>query len=160
MARIIDDKELIEAINIYGAEVIAELTKQLLKADKKASGNLIKSLDHKVVKVIDNITLQILSEDYLQYVDRGRKPGSFPPVQAIAKWCTLRGIPKSAAWPISYKIFKFGIKPTNVMQKTLSALERSRASKNLEDNLTDWVDEAVNDLFINLSKNNNFVFRQ
>lgn len=160
MERIIDDKEIIEAIELYGADAIKELTKQLLLLDKKASGKLIKSLDYKVLKVVDNITLQILSEPYLQYVDQGRRPGSFPPVQAIARWCKLKGINVKAAWPISYKIYKFGIKPTNVIEKTVQNISASRAFNKMEDQFSSYLEEKIEDLFVSISKKGNIVFRR
>ncbi len=44
---------------------------------------------------------------------KGRKPGTYPPIKEIAKWCRLKGIDDSAKWPIARSIFKFGIAPTN-----------------------------------------------
>ena len=60
----------------------------------------------------------LTSEDYLKYVDKGRKPGSYVPIRALKKWTRFRNIPENAAYAINQKIFRFGIKPTNVIKKT------------------------------------------
>jgi hypothetical protein len=67
-----------------------------------------------------------LANDYLKYVDQGRKPGTYPPIQAIQRWVAIKGLPKEAAWAIRTNIFKFGIKPTRVIDKTKRAIELSR----------------------------------
>ena len=41
------NENLKSALEQVGIDLVKELTKQLLNADKKASGNLIKSLDYK-----------------------------------------------------------------------------------------------------------------
>ena len=92
-----DDKELREALEIFGKSYIAELSDLLRKEDKVASGNLIKSLDTRVIKTAFGTlyTIQLIAEDYLQYVDGGRRPGKRPPIQAIRKWVRFKGIPQS-----------------------------------------------------------------
>ena len=63
------------ALKVFGREYIEELGKELKAAGKDASGNLLRSLDSKVLKTGfgTSYTLQILSEDYLKYVDEGRR---------------------------------------------------------------------------------------
>jgi hypothetical protein len=70
--------------------------------------------------------LVLLVNDYLTWVDRGRKPGTYPPIQAIQRWVAIKGIPKEAAWAIRRNIFKFGIKPTRVIAKTRFEIETNR----------------------------------
>jgi len=67
-----------------------------------------------------------LANDYLQWVDKGRRPGTYPPIRAIQRWVQIKGIPKEAAWAIRQNIYKFGIKPTNVIKKTQNIIQSSR----------------------------------
>jgi hypothetical protein len=111
---IVDEK----VIKIFGDEYIKILTDNLLKAGKEASGNLIRSLDWRMAKTADTVQMLIEGEEYLLYVDRGRRPGKFPPISAIESWCRIKGINQKAAFPIAKNIFKFGIPPTNVIEKS------------------------------------------
>jgi hypothetical protein len=107
-------------MNKYGAEVVAEMITRLQGYNKKASGNLIKSLKYTIEQNGDVIELDIEGAPYWQYVDKGRKPGKFVPVSALQKWAALKGIPQSAVYPINLKIFRKGIAPTNFASTTLS----------------------------------------
>lgn len=121
------------ALNELGVDFIKELTKQLLAADKKATGQLINSLDYKVVEVLDNLLLNILADDYLKFVDEGRKPGKMPPPNKFFRWIDARGIKfknkkdkfiskESTAFLIARSIGRNGIKPTNVIRKTIDSV--------------------------------------
>lgn len=152
-----NDKELKEALKIFGETYIAELSDELRRLDKKASGDLLKSLDTRIIKTAmgTKYTIQILAEGYLKFVDEGRRPGKMPPISAISKWTRLKGIPQSAAFPIAKSIGLRGIKPTNVIENSLNKITRNRNLNNLEDDLTDWVDGVIDQLLIDLSKNKN-----
>ncbi len=89
--------------------------------DINASGNLQRSLDYRFVENIGELDLNVIGEKYYTYVDEGRKANRFPPVNAIRKWATLKGISPDAAWPIAQKIYQFGIPPRNI---TLEAFRK------------------------------------
>lgn len=99
------------------------LAEELTKLGKVASGKLIRSLDSLIIERADGIDIKIIGEKYLEFVDSGRRPGKMPPVQKIAEWCTIKGLPQSAAWGISVNIYKFGIKPTHVLELTRNRFE-------------------------------------
>jgi hypothetical protein len=107
----------------FGSDYVKLLTVFLKKANKSSTGALLNSIAFKLRPEAENISIIIESNDYLTYVDKGRRPGSFPPIQAISRWASVRGIPQTAVFPIARSIFKFGIEPTNVIQKTISELE-------------------------------------
>jgi hypothetical protein len=119
-----------QVLEMWGADYIKILTKHLLQANKRASGKLINSLDHRVRMDAEGWIIEILGEDYLEYVDQGvdgrfsvygspyRYTNKMPPVSAISKWCDIKGISRSAAFAIAKNIFKFGIEPTYVIQNT------------------------------------------
>ena len=94
------------------------LKDNLMKHGKKATGNLIKSIDSELRLEESSLSFSISAEDYLEYVDRGRKPGKYPNINAISKWAKLKGISQSAVFPIARKIKEEGIKPTNVIRTT------------------------------------------
>ena len=139
-----------KSLEELGVDFIKELTNQLLAADKKATGQLINSLDYKVVEVLDNLLLTILSEPYLKYIDEGRKPGRMPPSQVFIRWIDAKGIvfknkkgkiikKESTAFLIARSIGKNGIKPTNIIRKTIdnvysnkTALLEKAAAKDVE----------------------------
>lgn len=107
----------------FGKQYVGTLVGFLKKYNKSASNALINSIDYRLQEEANEIKLIIEANDYLTYVDAGRKPGKFPPIQAIEKWTKLKGIPQSAAFPIAKSIFKFGIEPTNVIEDSLRSFE-------------------------------------
>lgn len=125
--------ELKISINKLGKEYIAELSKQLINADKVASGKLLKSLKYEVIEVLGNIMIRVKGESYLEEVDKGRKPGKEPKVSAIRKWIDVRSIKPwrgqskdSLAVVISRSIGRKGIKPTNVIKKSIDNVMRNK----------------------------------
>ena len=138
-------KELFDVSKLkeFGRDFVKILTIQLKKSGKSASGALINSLDY---RIIDNgdINIEILSNDYLEYVDKGRKPGTYPPLKEISKWATLKGIPQGAVFPIARSIYKFGIKPTNVLDKTKNEILKSTKLNNkLGEELVENIEEII-----------------
>ncbi|MFN9371167.1 MAG: hypothetical protein ACK6D3_04700, partial [Planctomycetaceae bacterium] len=85
-------RNLKKQLEALGREYVAELTKQLISADKVATGQLISSLDYEVLDTVNGLFLSIISEDYLINVDKGRRPGKRPPQKAIQKWIEARNI--------------------------------------------------------------------
>lgn len=124
-------RNLKNQLDALGREYVAELTQQLISADKVASGNLINSLDYEVLETVNGLVLKIIADDYLKFVDEGRRPGKRPPQKAILKWVEQRGIKikkqtsSQTAFVIARSIGKKGIKPTNVLKKTQQAIFRN-----------------------------------
>ncbi len=146
---IIDDKLATE----FGTDYIKILISQLKKDKKSSSGSLIKSLDTKVKNTARDIEIFILSNDYLTNVDEGRKAGSYPPIQAISKWARIKNIPQSAVFPIAKSIFKFGIKPTNVIQATTRMYENNKTLTNkYEDKIVDNIENNIFEEYIKETK--------
>ena len=138
------NKNLLKTFDNIGKELVKTLVKNLLDADKKATGNLIRSVDYKVVEAANGVMVQLLAADYLTNVDEGRKPGKKDskgiwrsskdkgfPTKALDKWVIARGLaPRNTKgkfisragmkFAIAQKINRDGIKPTNVIQKTIN----------------------------------------
>lgn len=133
-------KEIFDEI---GEDLVNEIKLNLIKANKSATGNLVKSIDYRLIVVeaqqlVRDLKIEILGADYLQWVDQGRRPGKMPPPSKLDKWLVARRIAprnkqgrfisrKSLAFVIARSIGKKGIKPTNVLDKSIkSVLEKNR----------------------------------
>ncbi len=131
----------------FGDDWVRTLTKHLVSHGKQASGRLIQSLDYKIQRQANELKVVIEGEDYLTFVDQGvdgkftsygspyRFTTKMPPVSKIKQWCSIKGIPQSAAFPIAKNIFKFGIEPTYVIDATIEEmkLDTDVIAKNIED---------------------------
>lgn len=55
--------------------------------------------------------VSLLVNDYIQYIESGRKPGSYPPPNVIAEWCQSKGIPSDngTVYLICRSIYENGI---------------------------------------------------
>lgn len=151
-----------EALEIFGEEYIAEISKILRANDKIASGDLIKSLKTRVFKTGfgTSYTLKIIAKDYLKYVDEGRRAGAKPPpIAPIKKWTQQKGIPEGLAYPIAKSIGEKGIKPTNVIEKGFKKVLNNISFRQLEDGVEDWVDDLISDKLKGLNKNKNITFK-
>ncbi len=77
--------EIIEAeLNLFNTSI------QQTMSDKNmdASGNAARSL---TVEQRGYIFVSV-GIDYIEYLDRGRPPGKFPPMAAIERWVNLKGL--------------------------------------------------------------------
>lgn len=114
--------------NEFGKDYVKVMV-ALLKGNrpypKVATGSLINSINYKLKDTAEGIQLQLYANDYLTYVDQGRRPGTYPPIRALIKWVAIKGMPKQAAWAIRQNIYKFGIKPTRVISRTKREFETS-----------------------------------
>ena len=97
-----------------------------------------------------NIVIQLLLNDYVQYIESGRKAGSkFPPIQPIVQWAKKRGIPtdNSTIFLIRRKIAEDGIRPRPFMYKVLETIDKKwdgEWSSELFNELTKIIDEFFN----------------
>ena len=101
-------------------------------------------------KASGNIVIQLLLNDYVQYIESGRKAGSkFPPIQPIVQWAKKRGIPtdNSTIFLIRRAIAEDGIRPRPFMYKVLETIDSKwdgEWSYELFNELTKIIDEFFN----------------
>jgi hypothetical protein len=138
--KLFDDKTL----NQFGKDYVKILIAFLKKNNKVNTGALINSIDYKLKSTANDIQIELLANDYLINVDKGRKPGKYPNMSAISKYASSKGIPQSAVFPIARKIFKFGIEPTFVLDKTTKEIQTSptlqrKYEKELIENIEDLI---------------------
>lgn len=104
-----------------------EVINLLYSYDKKATGDLIKSINVNYDVNINNriIYLKVSSKYYMKFIIYGRRPGAkMPPVDKIKRWVEIKNIDKKfnlssdkVSWIISKSIQKKGIKPINIIKK-------------------------------------------
>ena len=70
------------------------------------------------VGVVDFEVVNLIVNGYIQYIESGRAPGSWPPPKAIAEWCQRKGIPSDNAtvYLISRSIYQKGISPRPIFE--------------------------------------------
>jgi len=103
--------------------------------NKVASGRLLNSLSAKVKDTPDGLMLELTYMDYLKYVNLGRRKGrGMVPIKALLEWIKVKRIKGrnkkgrfikdlSFAFAIQKNIFKYGIRPANVFDKTYDTFE-------------------------------------
>lgn len=102
--------------------------------NKVASGKLRDSIQVQVVDNNNSPIIQVLAEEYSQWVQSGRLPGKKGvPIDAIEKWIKQRGLTgrdkkgkfikrRSFAFAIQNNIKKFGIRPSNFLDVALETI--------------------------------------
>lgn len=126
---------LTETLFQYG-EAVKRLYKTKLTNDgKDASSALNRSVQfhvrYKDKGIMKSFQVTLEMEYYWKYVEYGRGPGKFPPMNKIAEWIRIKPVVpypndkgklptiKQLAFLISRKIATEGIKPTNILHNTL-----------------------------------------
>lgn len=138
----------------FADALVKEIKKLLVKKGKKSSGTLIRSIDYEVVQKGNMIDIQLLGESYFVYVDKGRKPGKFPPIKEIKKWIQKKRIKgrggisdDSLAFLIARSIKENGIDPTNVLEESIQNVYRSnKLNKALFETMEDKIDVMLKNL--------------
>lgn len=109
-----------ETLKKVGDFLVKQLRNELDKDNANASGELNQSIQAHIRETNANkLEVDIQSLPYLKYIDEGRKPGIFPPVNKLEKWINDKGIKpnekrtvKETAWAMAMGINKKGI-PSN-----------------------------------------------
>lgn len=118
---------------------IADITRQfvdaykrkLMDANKKASGELISGIDQLVEFDGRYVIVSLRMPEQWKYVEYGRNPGKFPPVDAIKRWISVKPIlprpvngkvptPDQLAFLIGRKIARDGIPAGNYLNDTIT----------------------------------------
>jgi hypothetical protein len=131
---------LYEVMYEFGTDLVAEIKSRLQSLNKVASGDLINSISFIMIQTSEGWEVDITSENYLKYIESGRRPGSKqPPTDVIKPWIESKGIKisgktgyistDSAAFVIARSIGEKGIKPVDIIQpayETIYARYKSR----------------------------------
>ena len=124
-------QQLLPIVNNCVEQYKANLT----KADARASGKLIDSIKGSINYDGKYVTVDISLQDYWKYVEYGRRPGKFPPVDKIREWIKVKPVlprpmangklptENQLAFLISHSIAEKGIKPRPILKETLNAFQ-------------------------------------
>jgi hypothetical protein len=157
MAQQLETTNLRKQLEILGVEAIGFITKILSENDKQVTGNLIRSLDFKIIKDVDGLFLELLAAPYFQNVDKGRKPGKRPPSGPIKKWVERKGIvikgqtSAQTAFVIARSIGIKGIKPLNITEKLTQNIIKNKDTIIKAGAVKD-IEELIDKLVLNLNK--------
>lgn len=140
-------ENLSRLIDSFLDKFVEEYKNELIRTGKKASGNLINSIKKLEVEVDGyKIVGRISLADYWRWVEYGRGPGKFPPLNKILNWIEVKpvlprpvnGITPSnrqLAYLIGRKIAREGIDPGNQMNTALN---------NVYNSFNEQIKEAIN----------------
>lgn len=143
----IQTTNLVKQVRELGSDIVDTIKKILQSENKVATGNLIQSLDYKVIEVIGKVFLEITAADYFPFVDKGRRPGKMPPIKPIKSWMAAKGIVsknKSLPFLIARSIGEKGIKPTNVKQRAIKEVMKNVdkvLKKGAVKDIEKWIDQ-------------------
>lgn len=99
-----------QILNKEGEAIIEDLTAKYIELGMRSSGKWSRSLETEVIETDTGAILRIKGTKYTIQLVEGRKPGRFPPIQAILDWIDAKrivpqGITKSSlAYLIARKI--------------------------------------------------------
>ena len=124
----------------------------LLDNHKVGKNTIIGSDIYKNLQVITkndgDLVFDILLNDYLTYIESGRRKGAkMPPVEPIVRWARSRGIPtdNSTIYLIRRAISRDGIAPRPFMATVMEQIDLNM--ENLYDNIFDEITKLINDFF-------------
>ena len=131
----IEFKHLTEALAQY-AQAIADRYKENLEiSGRRATGMLITSVNTNVVVDGNTYSIDLNLEDWWKYVEEGRGPGRFPPVDKILEWLRVKPIlptpmangklptEQQLAFLIGRKIANEGFQGTYDLEHTLQEVD-------------------------------------
>jgi len=157
---------MLDELKKIGTFLVAEITNDLVRSEKKVSGKLIKSFRSEVNGLSDGYEIAVIAESYFKFVDqgvngvgpatrysiKGRQTGSQysykskkPPLEPILEWVKQRGLAKgnqtvkSAAFAIQTAIWRNGTKGINILEGILKTAS------------TEYVDKIGNAMFTKVS---------
>ena len=129
---------LLQELHTIGEFLVDETKKELLAKQKRASGQLVKSLNAKVNSFSGGVELAVFAESYFKFVDRGvngartarnNTPYSYkskkPPLEPLLKWIQQKGGARGdrtlmqSAFALQTHIWKNGIEGINVLESIL-----------------------------------------
>lgn len=85
-------KNLKEALETYGQVLEEQYREQIASTGAFASGKLFDSVHHIVTVDDHTIDLSLSLEDYWKYIEEGRGPGKFPPLDKIEEWIRIKPV--------------------------------------------------------------------
>jgi len=148
MDQFIISPELYKAL---GDELKKNLIQEMRRTKTIATGNLLNSIQFNIEQTPNGAIISLNGNDYITYVDKGRKPGKYAPTSALKKWIKSKGIAtdeakvSAIAFAINNKIKREGIKPRPILEKAFSN-GLPMYEKIIDDTLNKDLDKYLNEL--------------
>lgn len=156
----LENKQLKINLNLIGKEYIQNIKSELESYNKKASGDLEKSLKYTILSSQgDIIELQIYANDYLNFIDKGRPVGGkLPPPKKLERWIDTKGLTsdnfkssEQLSWAIAFSIQRNGIAATNILNRVKGKM-KSRIKYLVVEGSKKDVKQLVENVFIDFIK--------
>lgn len=108
------------------AQDIDTIVKQAMTAVKLQDSNLYKELEVIADDNEGDLVFGIILNDYVEYVESGRRSGKMPPLQPIEDWCKRHGIPtnNSVLYAIRKMIGEEGIRPRPFLDEVFQEIDK------------------------------------
>ena len=129
MDTIIEWTETYRVLEEYAIRLRNLYQDKLIKGDKIATGDLMNNVEYIIEKDSRSVSVSLQLEDYWKWVEEGRSPGRFPPVDKILDWIRVKPIvpdersgrlptENQLAFLIGRKIAEEGIEGTHYLQES------------------------------------------
>jgi len=134
-----------DILDVIGEEYVRLLKEEIKANNKIDSGSLYNSVYYQ----INGNQLRIQANNYLKYVDEGRRRNSTPPpISAMlnigwVKQLATKSERLSAAFAMSKKIARDGIRPTYILDNVSSKLNLDKTEEYLYKNLNSGINEMI-----------------
>lgn len=129
-----DFNTVLNTLDEYAKEFEDMLKRSLVNNDRVATGTLLSSIETEVR--LNGLTMSVVfkAEDYLQWVNNGRKGGKFPPPDKILEWVIAKPVlprpmgngklptQEQLAFLIGRKIAREGYKGSHDVEMTTETL--------------------------------------
>ena len=146
----------VKSISKYAKELISNFKGELLAHNKVASHGLVDSIEFRMFDSIEKIRVEFLYSSYGDWVQEGRKKGSWVPVDKLSSWLKFKSIDEKFLFPINKKIHDEGIKKFPFVENIAKAKNVDEAlEKKLLDAYGEDLEIELNNL---LTKNVNNYF--
>lgn len=150
----VEFKHLQEALAQYAQAITDRYKQNLESSSRRASGELISSVNSKVTVNGNEYAIELNLEDYWYYVENGRGAGKFPPPDKILQWIKVKPIlptpmsngklpsEKQLAFLIGRKIANEGFDGTHDLDNTMKEVDYEQIIQDaLDMDMMEYVDE-------------------
>lgn len=109
------------------AEDALTLAQWIIDKQSLSDSKIREELDY-TIATSDNVMIELLFNDYVVYLEEGRKPNSsMPPISAIRDWALRKNIPtdNNTLYAIAKAIARDGIAPRPIMDLLITEFEKA-----------------------------------
>lgn len=146
-----EEAALKNELNLLAQELLQQY-KANLTSKGKGNGELVHSSTANITLNGTTYSIVLNLPDYWKYVEEGRRPGKFPPPDAIKKWITVKGIlpreingrlpsENQLSFLIGKKISNKGLQGEPLLA---DAIQKSKITERAEDLISDYFSGEIN----------------